>query len=144
MARYAMIDEASGIIVNVIEWDGDETRWRPPQGHKMVEDTEGVAGPGGSFKDGEFHPAPGGEPGPEPEPAGPPSLSPRQIRLALLQAGITEEMVDEKLADNPAGMIEWKHATVFERNHPLIEALAGGFDLSVEELDQMWQAAAKL
>ena len=63
MSRYAMVDDASGIIVNVIEWDGDEASWKAPTGYTMVEDTEGKAGPGGSYKDGAFEPVPGGEPG---------------------------------------------------------------------------------
>lgn len=63
MARYAMVDDGSQIVVNVIEWDGNEQTWKPPQGYTMVEDTEMKAGPGCSYKDGEFVPPPGGEPG---------------------------------------------------------------------------------
>ena len=63
MARYAMVQDASSIVVNVIEWDGNEETWRPPAGHTMVEDTEGQAGPGFSYHDGTFTPPPGGQPG---------------------------------------------------------------------------------
>ena len=63
MARYAMIDTNSGIVVNVIEWDGNEASWRAPTGYTMVEDTQGQAGPGFTYSDGAFTPPPGGEPG---------------------------------------------------------------------------------
>jgi len=63
MARYAMVQDSSQIVVNVIEWDGDEAKWKAPTGYTMVEDTEGKAGPGFTWKDGVFEPPPGGEPG---------------------------------------------------------------------------------
>ena len=63
MARYAMVDDSSGIVVNVIEWDGDESKWMPPLAHTMVEDSKNEAGPGFTWKDGVFEPPPGGQPG---------------------------------------------------------------------------------
>jgi hypothetical protein len=63
MARYAMVQDASGIVVNVIEWDGDTATWQPPAGYTMVEDTESKAGPGYSYAGGQFVPPPGGNPG---------------------------------------------------------------------------------
>lgn len=63
MARYAMVDDASGIVVNVIEWSGDEAEWRAPTGYTMVEDTQGQAGPGFTYADNTFTPPPGGQPG---------------------------------------------------------------------------------
>jgi hypothetical protein len=69
MARYAMVHDASGIVVNVIEWDGDTATWQPPAGYTMVEDKDNKAGPGGSYKDGGFAPVPAGVPA-EPPPEG--------------------------------------------------------------------------
>jgi len=63
MARYAMVDDGSQIVVNVIEWDGDEAKWKAPSGYTMVEDTKGEAGPGYSYDGTSFTPPPGGEPG---------------------------------------------------------------------------------
>jgi len=63
MARYAMVDDSSGIVVNVVEWDGQEASWRAPSGYTMVEDVNSEAGPGFSYADGSFTPPPGGEPG---------------------------------------------------------------------------------
>jgi len=63
MARYAMVQDKSGVVVNVIEWNGDEATWRAPDGYTMVEDTKGEAGPGCSYDGTTFTPPPGGEPG---------------------------------------------------------------------------------
>jgi len=57
-----MVDEASGIVVNVVEWDGDEATWRAPTGYLMVEDSASQAGPGYTYEDGTFTPPPGGAP----------------------------------------------------------------------------------
>lgn len=61
MARYAMVHDESGIVVNVIEWDGNEETWGPPDGYTMVEDTEIAAGPGSTYEDGKFVPPPSGQ-----------------------------------------------------------------------------------
>lgn len=36
--RYAIIEEATGICVNVVMWDGNEATWRPPDGCRAVQD----------------------------------------------------------------------------------------------------------
>ncbi|CAI2936238.1 protein of unknown function [Aminobacter niigataensis] len=75
-----------------------------------------------------------------------PPLNPGQIRLALLSIGITEDMVDAQLADDPAGMIEWKYRPSYRRLHPLVVGLAapGKFNLPDEQVDALWVWAAGL
>ncbi|MEX0668185.1 MAG: hypothetical protein WD061_00380 [Candidatus Saccharimonadales bacterium] len=51
MGRYAVVDK-SGNVTNVIVWDG-KTAYTPPEGTELIE-VEGVAGPGWTYKDGEF------------------------------------------------------------------------------------------
>lgn len=63
MARYAMVKDLGKVVVNVIEWDGDEATWKAPTGYTMVEDVNNEAGPGFSYEDGAFVPPPGGLPG---------------------------------------------------------------------------------
>jgi hypothetical protein len=58
-----MVDDASGIVVNVIEWDGEEATWRAPTGYTMVLDEPPSAGPGFSYENGKFIPPPSGEVG---------------------------------------------------------------------------------
>jgi len=30
MYRYGLIDKSNGRVVNVVKWDGDESKWQPP------------------------------------------------------------------------------------------------------------------
>jgi hypothetical protein len=63
MARYAMVDDASSVVVNVIIWDGSTETWQPPAGYTMIEDVDRVAGPGMTYDGTNFVPPPSGEPG---------------------------------------------------------------------------------
>ncbi len=51
MGRYAVVDK-SGNVTNVIVWDG-EAQYTPPEGTELIEVT-GAAGPGWTYRDGEF------------------------------------------------------------------------------------------
>jgi hypothetical protein len=73
-----------------------------------------------------------------------PPLTPRQLRLTLLSIGITEAQVDAKLVNDPAGQIEWKYATYFKRNHPLVDGLGIGFSITPEQTDSLWAYAQDL
>ena len=67
MSRYAVIEVSTGLVVNVIIWDG-ESLWTPPEGCIAVATL--VANIGWTYIDGEF--------APPPEPELPP-LTPEQI-----------------------------------------------------------------
>jgi hypothetical protein len=71
-------------------------------------------------------------------------LSPRQLRLTLLSIGVTEADVDFKLVNDPGGMIEWKFATYFKRNHPLVDGLGLLFSITPEQIDSLWAYAQDL
>lgn len=73
-----------------------------------------------------------------------PALTPAQIRLGLLSAGITEAEVDAALADNPEGMVYWKYATYYHRDHPLIAALGVVLGLPSDQIDSLWAYAADI
>lgn len=73
-----------------------------------------------------------------------PNLNPGQIRLALLSIGITEDMVDAALANDAAGMIEWKFRPNYVRTHPLIDAIGTQFGITPVQIDSMWYWAADL
>jgi hypothetical protein len=78
------------------------------------------------------------------EPPAPPSLTPRQIRLGLYAVGITEDTIDGYLQGDPASHIEWKFASQYERDHPLVAAIADELELSPEQVDALWEWAAEL
>ena len=68
MARYAQVETASGFVVNVVEWSGDESEWRPPAGYTMIDATDKFVGPGFTYDGTNFIPPPGGEPAAPPSP----------------------------------------------------------------------------
>jgi hypothetical protein len=37
MFRYAMVNDATGVVDNVCNWDGELTTWAPPAGYTMVQ-----------------------------------------------------------------------------------------------------------
>jgi hypothetical protein len=75
-------------------------------------------------------------------------VSMRQARLALFNAGILQE-VNNAIANmaGPTGdeaRIEWQFSSTVERTWPLVLALAPGLNLSDEQLDALFVAAAQL
>ncbi len=79
-----------------------------------------------------------------------PALSARQLRLGLLNAGISPSTVSATIAAMPAGadrdkaQIEWEFATTFNRMHPLIATVGGALGLNETQIDAMWAAAVSL
>lgn len=73
----------------------------------------------------------------------------RQAQLALLYAGKLDA-AESAIAAIPdptqrrAAQIEWGAADYIERSHPLIAAIAAAIDLSEEEIDGFFIAAAAL
>lgn len=89
----------------------------------------------------ELHPPK--EPEPQ-EPGVPFSISPRQARLALDEAGLLE-LAEEKLsqADKKA-QIEWEYATSIERGSALIATFGSILGLSDEQIDELFITASRL
>lgn len=79
-----------------------------------------------------------------------PPLSPRQLRLMMLQIGITEQAVVDQIAaiadpqERAAAEIEWAWATRYDREHPLVVSLADALEFAPEQLDALWMYAADL
>ncbi|MBA4204601.1 MAG: hypothetical protein C0457_06400 [Polymorphum sp.] len=93
------------------------------------------------------------EPEAEPEPETPalfPSLTARQFRLGLLDAGMTPAQVDDVIGqisdetERVRAQIEWEYASQFQRSHPLVATLSAALGLTPEQVDSMWAAAAQL
>lgn len=95
-------------------------------------------------------PPPESELTPEEIRANMPPLSARQIRLGLIQSGITIAQVEAAIAsiDDPSDRaiaeVEWEYASEFRRTHPLIDQVAAELELSPEQIDAMWIAAAQI
>lgn len=87
-------------------------------------------------------------PEPEPEPLIP--LTQRQIRLALLQIGILDQVrpkLEEVFDGDPrkqAALIEWDYASEIEVSNPLVELLRSSFGMTEEEKENLWRIAQTL
>jgi len=73
----------------------------------------------------------------------PQSISPRQARLKLLEAGLLDEL-EAIITTNRAWQIEWEYATEVKRDSPLIDAVASEAGLTSDQIDSLFIEAAKL
>lgn len=89
-------------------------------------------------------------PPPEQQRAAMPDLTARQLRLGLLNAGLTPSQVTSTIEALPAGVeketakVEWEYATTFRRLHPLIATVGAGLGLTDDQIDAMWLSALAL
>lgn len=84
----------------------------------------------------------------EAQPSVPQSVTMRQARLAMLQAGILDD-VEALIASMPgddgrAARIDWEYALEVRRDWPLIAALAQQMSLTSEQVDELFIAAASI
>lgn len=84
-------------------------------------------------------------PAPAPEIA---AVTPRQIRLALIDIGILPEQITAALSAIPnqkaraKALAEWEFAGVIARSHPLIPGLCAAFGMADAQVDALFAAAA--
>lgn len=80
----------------------------------------------------------------------PQSVSARQIRLWLIQHGITLSLIDSAIdsIEDPSIRetirIEWEYAPYIERNHPWLIPLAESLGLTSEQVDQAFIEASQI
>lgn len=77
-------------------------------------------------------------------------LSAVQVKLALLSSGITTAMVDAAISSiqdeyqRNVAKIYWDEATEFHRNHPMIQTFSSMLNMTEEQVDALWLAAAQI
>jgi hypothetical protein len=79
----------------------------------------------------------------------PESVTPRQVRLALLAFGVTEEMINASIDafEDPLksqARIAWEYSTLFFRSNPLIAFVQAALQWTDEQVDALWIAASKI
>jgi len=74
----------------------------------------------------------------------PTSVTMRQGRLALLQAGLLTQVQSAIDAQSDAEKIEWEYAQTIDRGSPLVAALAAALSLDDAALDALFINAANL
>lgn len=87
-----------------------------------------------------------GEPDPFtlPPPPVPQAVTPRQARLALLAAGLLDDVNAAVAAAGPQAQIDWDYALEIRRDNALIASMAGQLNLSSKQIDDLFRAAAVL
>lgn len=82
-----------------------------------------------------------------PEPIIPQTVSARQVRIWLIQHGISLSQVDQAI-DNIENStvrditrVEWEYAPYIERTHPMLIPLGDALGLSSEQIDQAFVEA---
>ena len=138
MARYALI--VGGTVVNVIEADADTAAAIAADlGGSAV--LSATAGPGDAYSGGNFT-------RPEPEVVVPAEVTMRQARLALLGAGLLDDVESaiNAMSDpaKAAARIEWDYSNTLRRDHPLVATLGAGLGLTGGQLDDLFIAAGAL
>ncbi|KAA0970797.1 hypothetical protein FPY71_09995 [Aureimonas fodinaquatilis] len=83
---------------------------------------------------------------PAPEPIPVTEVTMRQAKIQLSRAGILTQ-ADAAIQSMPGqqgeeARIEWQYATTLRRAHPLVDALGSQLGLSVEQIDELFEAAA--
>lgn len=66
------------------------------------------------------------------------SVTPRQVRLLLLQKNMLADVENMIAQQDEATRITWEYATTFFRDDPLLNQLAVNLNLSQAELDQFF------
>jgi len=72
------------------------------------------------------------------------TLSPRQIRMALTQAGLREAVESAVAAGGQELKDWWGYSTYFARSHPQVAAMATALNVSDAQLDALWVLGASL
>lgn len=74
----------------------------------------------------------------------PKSVTPRQVRLLLLQQNLLSSVEQTMAAADEATRITWEYALEFRRDDPLLNQLATDMGLTDAQIDQFFIAASQL
>ena len=77
-------------------------------------------------------------------PVVPAAVSPRQARIALLQAGLLDQVEAAVKAGTKQAQIEWEFGLEIRRDHAWLAAVAGQLGLSSAQVDDLFRAAAAI
>lgn len=74
----------------------------------------------------------------------PQTVTPRQARLALLHAGLLDQVEAAVTSAGGVTKITWDYATQINRTDPLIAAISAGLNLTADVVDALFTHAATL
>ena len=73
-----------------------------------------------------------------------PPISPRQARLAMLQAGLLDAVEAYITTQPKAAQVEWEYANEIRRDHALLSGAATALGLTEAQIDDLFSLAATL
>lgn len=78
-----------------------------------------------------------------------PSVTPRQMRIALVLSGISISSIESIIdslpePDKSITKITWEYSTAFERTNPVLNAMAPMIGMTSSQLDSLFNLAATL
>jgi hypothetical protein len=73
-----------------------------------------------------------------------PDISPRQIRLALTKLNMRTQLETAVAASSQDLKDWWEYSANFERNHPLVAAMATQLGIPSSIIDTLWITASTL
>lgn len=129
----------NGVVTNTIVATVEEAQAAFPSA-TCIEATEGGIGwtyDGSTFTPPVIDPI-------EPQQFIPTVVSSRQGKLALLDAGLLDDVEAAVAASSRAVQIEWIEATEFRRDWPTLVALQGTLGLTDQQIDDLFIAASRL
>jgi len=138
MATYIAIDK-NNVIKALIEWDGTAA-YTPPAGTTLVV-CDVPAGVDWVW-DGTKATDPNAPPPLPPEPVT--VVTARQARLALIQAGLYDQVVTAVNAADQTTQVWWQYSPFIERQNPILLAMATQLSLSPTQVDTLFQTASTL
>jgi hypothetical protein len=74
----------------------------------------------------------------------PASVTPRQARLALLNAGLLDHVEAAVQSAGGATRITWEYASYISRSDPLITGIGASLNLTESQIDDLFRAAGTL
>lgn len=80
----------------------------------------------------------------------PERVSPRQLRLALIEQGTMPDQITSAIEAIPdetmkqKALIEWEYATFYERNNPTVSAIGSMIGLDEDGIDNLFIEADKI
>jgi hypothetical protein len=85
----------------------------------------------------------------QPLPSVPPSVSPRQMRIALITSGVSLQDIEDTLDSLPEphrsiAKVTWEYSVEFQRNNPILISLAPMLGLTEQQVDDLFILASTL
>lgn len=72
------------------------------------------------------------------------TITMRQVRLYLHQSGLTDQVESLVSTLDEAAQIEWQYAATVEINSPVVQLMCAELGLTGEQVQEMFDEAAKL